>query len=99
MIGLPSVGKAVNRRNGALSRMAEASATERPSAWARPRPPRSAPAQNARSPAPVRTITRTPSSALARSNASSNSSVIRSLSALRASGRFSVIRAIRPSTE
>ena len=56
-----------------------------------PPPPRSAPAQNARSPEPVTITARTSSSASTWSNASITSCIIRPVNAFIRSGRCSVI--------
>jgi hypothetical protein len=57
---------------------------------------RSAPAQNAASPAPVRMKTRASSSASKRSNASPSRSAVGPSTALRRSGRLMVTRAAAP---
>src|SRR5215831_4211842 len=60
--------------------------------------PRSAPAQNARSPAPVRTTTRTSRSSRHQANAARRSRSMPADSGLRCSGRFSVTVATRSRT-
>ena len=64
-----------------------------------PTPLRSAPAQNALSPAPASTITRASASASAAARAASSSWINVRESAFRTSGRFSVIRATPRSRE
>ena len=58
----------------------------------------SPPTQNARSPAPVKTMTPTASSSPARSNASHNSRMVLPRKALSFSGRLMVIVALPPAT-
>ena len=81
------------------SRWASRSDGLAPAVWSKVgRPPeRSAPAQNAR-PAPVTMITRTASSASARSKASISSCIMRTVKAFSLSGRSRVIVATPPCT-
>src|SRR4051795_5896536 len=93
MIGLP---RAHISRKRSASRPRPSCAAAAPALSAIP--PRSAPAQNALSPAPVSTTTRTASSALAAAIASRSPCITPYDIELRRSGRLIVTRATTPST-
>ena len=91
MIGLPLLRIALARR-GPMTWPARFSFIVRVGSRTSP------PTQNARSPAPVKTITPTDSSSAAASNASQSSSIVWPRNALRRSGRLIVIVARPPPT-